>query len=117
MISEELLKELRTKLEEEKLKLENNIGRIAKPTGTPGDYETNFNELGTDKEDNATEVEEYSDNLAVETSLEEQLKEIGDALKRMDEGRYGICENCNEEIDIERLKAYPAARSCIKCGK
>jgi DnaK suppressor protein len=115
MISEELKKELKIKLEEEKEKLEKELGKIAKPTGTPGDYETQFDELGTDKEDNATESEEYSDNLAVETSLEEQLREVEDALERIEKGTYGICKNCNEEIDIERLKAYPAAKACIKC--
>lgn len=115
MISEELKKELKIKLEEEKSKLEGNLAKIARPTGTPGDYETNFDELGTDKDDNATEVEEYSDNLAIETSLEGQLKDIDDALERMEKGTYGICEDCKEEIDIERLKAYPSARTCIKC--
>lgn len=115
MISEELKKELKEKLEEEKAKLEKNLSKIAKPTETPGDYETNFDELGTDKDDNATEVEEYADNLSVETSLEEQLKDVDEALDRIEKGTYGICDNCNEEIDIERLKAYPAAKTCIKC--
>ncbi|MFA5777640.1 MAG: TraR/DksA C4-type zinc finger protein [Parcubacteria group bacterium] len=115
MISEELKKELKVKLGDEKAKLEKELGKIAKPTGTPGDYETQFNELGTDREDNATEIEEYSDNLAVETSLEESLKDINEALERIESETYGICENCKEEIDIERLKAYPAAKACIKC--
>jgi DnaK suppressor protein len=115
MIGEELKKELKTKLEDEKSKLEANLGKIARPTGTPGDYETQFNELGTDKEDNATEMEEYGDNLAVETSLEEQLKDVDEALERIEKGTYGFCENCKEEIDIERLKVYPAAKTCIKC--
>jgi len=66
-------------------------------------------------EDNATEVEEYADNLALESSLEKQLKEINAALLDMEHGIYGICKNCNHEIAIERLKAYPAARTCIKC--
>ena len=116
MISEELKAELKKKLEEEKGRLEEELGKIAKPTGTPGDYETQFDELGTDREDNATEVEEYSDNLAVETNLEDQLKDVNEALERMEKGTYGVCENCNEEIDTERLKVYPAAKTCVKCG-
>ena len=115
MISEELKKELKAKLEEEKVKLEKDLGKIARPTGNEGDFETKFDELGTDKDDNATEMEEYGDNLAVETSLEEQLKEVDEALERMEKGTYGFCENCKEEIDIERLKVYPAAKTCIKC--
>ena len=115
MINEEMKAKLKAKLEEEKKKLEGELGKIAKPTGTPGDFETKFNEIGTDKDDNATEVEEYADNLSVETSLENQLRDVNDALKKIEKGTYGICENCNEEIDIERLKIYPAARVCIKC--
>jgi DnaK suppressor protein len=115
MVSIELQKELKTKLEEEKIKLEEELLKIAKPTGTPGDFETKFSEIGTDKDDNATEVEEYADNLSIETNLERQLKDVKDALERMEKGTYGICENCNGEIDAERLKAYPSARVCIKC--
>lgn len=115
MINEEIKSELKAKLEEEKKKLEKELGNIAEPTETSGDFETKFDEIGTDKDDNATEVEEYTDNLAVETNLENQLKDVIDALKRMEDGTYGICENCHEEIDVERLKIYPAARVCIKC--
>ncbi len=115
MINEEIKAELKAKLEEEKTKLEKDLGNIAEPTETPGDFETKFDEIGTDKDDNATEVETYADNLSVETSLENQLKDIRNALKRMEDGTYGICENCHQEIDIERLKIYPAARVCIKC--
>ena len=115
MLSEEIKKELKMKLEEEKSKLEKDLGKIAKPTGTEGDYETKFDEIGTDREDNATEVEEYADNLSVETSLEGQLKDVDEALERMEYGTYGICDNCKEEIDIERLKVYPAAKTCIRC--
>jgi RNA polymerase-binding transcription factor DksA len=37
------------------------------------------------------------------------------ALKRMDEGIYGICPDCGEEISEDRLIALPYAKSCIKC--
>lgn len=115
MINEEIKAELKAKLEEEKTKLEKDLGNIAEPTGIPGDFETKFDEIGTDKDDNATEVETYADNLSVETSLENQLKDIRNALKRMEDGSYGMCENCHQEINIERLKIYPAAKVCIKC--
>lgn len=115
MINEEMKAELKAKLEEEKAKLEKELGNIAKPTGTPGDFETKFEEIGTDKDDNATEVETYADNLSVETSLENQLKDVREALKKMENETYGICENCHQEIDAERLRIYPAAKVCIKC--
>jgi DnaK suppressor protein len=45
----------------------------------------------------------------------EKLHGIDEALLRIDEGEYGICEECEEEIPIGRLKAMPFARHCVKC--
>lgn len=110
------LLELKEMLLKEKGELEENLLRIAKPIDKKeGDYETSFDDIGTDREDNATEVGEYTDNLSVEVTLEKRLQEIIDALSRMENGTYGFCENCNKEIDIERLRANPAAKTCIKC--
>ena len=43
------------------------------------------------------------------------IRKIQAALKRMDDGIYGICEECGEEISIPRLKARPVTRLCINC--
>ncbi len=40
---------------------------------------------------------------------------IQEALQRLDDGAYGICEQCGEEIGIERLKARPVTTLCINC--
>jgi DnaK suppressor protein len=40
---------------------------------------------------------------------------IQEALSRIDEGTFGICEECGEEIGIERLKARPVTTLCIEC--
>jgi DnaK suppressor protein len=115
-IEPKVLSELKEALLQEKTKLEENLGRIAKPLDKKaGDYETSFEDIGTDREDNTTEVEQYTDNLPVEITLEKKLQDIIDALKKMDDGTYGICANCNQEIDIERLRANPAAKTCISC--
>ena len=45
----------------------------------------------------------------------EKVRNIDEALARLDEGEYGICEDCEEEIPIGRLKAMPFARLCVKC--
>jgi RNA polymerase-binding protein DksA len=114
-IEPKILEELKNKLLEEKTKLEGELSRFARPTEIPGDYETKFDDIGTDVDENASEVEEYTDNLALENTLEKRLKEIIEALERISSGTYGMCENCKQEIDLERLRAYPAARTCIKC--
>ena len=44
---------------------------------------------------------------------EGELKEIDDALRRLDHGSYGICEECGKPIDEARLEAVPWARYCV----
>jgi len=115
-LDQKTLAELKASLLKEKLELEKNLEQIATPLDKKsGDYETSFEEIGTDKEDNATEIEQYSDNFSVETILEKKLQNIIEALKKMEAGTYGTCENCRKEIDIARLKANPSAKTCLKC--
>lgn len=110
------LAEFKKLLLKEKVGLEENLAHIAKPIDKKkGDYETTFDNLGTDREDNTTEVEEYAENLSVETTLEERLQNVISALERIENGTYGFCDNCQKEIDIERLRANPSAKTCIKC--
>ncbi len=45
----------------------------------------------------------------------EKVRNIDEALARLEEGEYGICEDCEEEIPLGRLKAMPFARLCVKC--
>jgi len=115
-LDKKVIEELKMLLLKEKGELENNLSRIARPVDKKeGDYETTFEEIGSDKDDNATEVDQYTGNVSVEISLEKQLQDVLDALKRIENGTYGICENCKKEIGIERLQANPSARICINC--
>ena len=45
----------------------------------------------------------------------EKVHAIDEALLRIEEEEYGICEECEEEIPLGRLKAMPFARHCVKC--
>jgi len=53
---------------------------------------------------------------ALAGTLAESLREIEDALAKLDEGTYGLCESCGSEIAPARLEAMPAARLCITCA-
>ena len=108
------LSQLKEKLETRKIHLELELGRIAKPTDTPGDYETKFEVIGDDPDENATEVEVYVENLAVEGALESELKDVQAALLKMVNGSYGICEETGKEIPLERLEANPSARTVVE---
>ncbi len=117
MIDEKAKKELKGILENQKIRMEKELNRFAHPTENPENFETRFTDIGSSRDENATEVEGYVDDLALESNLEGQLKEVNDALEKVEKGNYGICENCGQEISMDRLKAYPAAKVCIKCGK
>lgn len=60
-------------------------------------------------------------NLAFELRLRDReqklLKKIDKALKKIEDGTYGICEICGEEIDEKRLIARPEATLCIECKR
>jgi DnaK suppressor protein len=43
------------------------------------------------------------------------LMALDEALRRVDKGTYGVCEECEEKIPVRRLEAFLAARLCIKC--
>lgn len=54
-------------------------------------------------------------NMALRATAEERIREIDDALSRMDAGSYGICENCSKPIPPERLEALPFATRDVAC--
>ena len=49
------------------------------------------------------------------TRQQNLLKVVQEALRRIDEGSYGICEDCGEEIPVGRLTAMPFALRCVEC--
>ncbi len=64
-----------------------------------------------------------SDNYEMENTLglvdseRKLIEEIDDALERIEDGTYGICEGTGEPIPKERLKAIPWARYCVACAR
>jgi len=62
-------------------------------------------------------IYEWEFNLALRQSLETKAKSIRAALRKMQEGGYGICEVCGQEIDAERLAVLPHTTLCIKCAQ
>ncbi|NTW89416.1 MAG: hypothetical protein HGB37_00695 [Candidatus Moranbacteria bacterium] len=116
-VSSEFLEEMKEALLLEKSRMEAELGRFADRTDIPGDYETRFEDIGNDRDDNATEVEQYADNIALEENLEGQLSEVNEAISRIDAGTYGVCVSCGADIEEGRLRAYPAAKECMACLK
>ncbi len=104
-------------LKEEKKKLEKQLSSFARESKkVKGEWDAIKPEFdGGHLEEEADEVEEYSTLLALERTLEEELKNVNLALARIKKGKYGICGKCKKPIPQGRLKAYPRARYCTKC--
>lgn len=88
----------------EKNKLENEIKRLDK-----------FPSYGNSEDDNAQEVEDFGGNLGIDKQLRKLLTEINLALEKIKNGKYGYCDNCHQLIDKARLRAFPAATTCLNC--
>jgi DnaK suppressor protein len=55
--------------------------------------------------------------LTLVRSLRDTLRDVEQALGRMDAGTYGLCERCGQPIADERLEALPAAPLCMSCKR
>ena len=116
-----LIQELKKKLESDKKVVKGELEEIAKKDPhLKDDWDSKFPKLngefgGAALETGADEVEAYGNRLPVEYALELKLRDINIALEKIKKGGYGKCENCKKDIDIARLKVYPAARICMDC--
>jgi len=118
-MEKKLVEELKEKLEIEKKSIQKELGTFANEDKTlKHNWDTRYpNREDGDKDEEADEVQEYDNALSLEHSLELKLKDVNNALEKIEKGGYGICENCGKEIDKERLLACPEAKICLRCGE
>lgn len=64
----------------------------------------------------ATVAFEREQLAALLAQARQHLADVDDALRRLAQGRYGICERCGGRIAAERLEALPATRLCVGCA-
>lgn len=72
--------------------------------------------LDSDSEEQATQLENRDVELALDDEARAELADIERALARIEEGNYGVCQDCGKDIPPARLDAYPAATSCVDCA-
>lgn len=72
-------------------------------------------ELEYDAEEGDPDLYEREKILALLRNLEQKVESIEYALSLMEEGTYGICERCGQEISPERLEALPHTTLCVQC--
>jgi DnaK suppressor protein len=72
-------------------------------------------EVYADPADRATVESDRSFTLRLRDRERRLIKKIQEAIERIDDGSYGACEECGEDIGVPRLKARPVTTLCIKC--
>lgn len=77
-------------------------------TGELSSYDNHPGDLGT-------ETFETEKNFSFRNNDKYVIDEIDDAIKRIDDGTYGVCEHCGKEIHEDRINLIPYVRSCIEC--
>ena len=65
--------------------------------------------------DVASDTYDREFSLGLASNERQSLYELDDAIKKIEEGTFGICEECKSVITKTRLKAVPFARLCVKC--
>ncbi len=105
---------MKKNLRKGQLDIKKELGKVAKMV-SGNKYRASFPEYGNKEDENAAEMAEYEEHLALQKKLSQRLEETDEALKRIEENHYGVCESCNQLIDKARLGVNPAATLCINC--
>jgi len=107
----------RKKLEEEKLRLESEMGNIGrKNPSVPNDWEPAPLEINMESDivDQTDAVMKQENDIAILADLEARYDTIISALSRIENKTFGKCEICGDEISATRLEADPSATTCVK---
>jgi len=115
MLDKKFIKQRKNQLLKEKKRIEKELKEVAKKKKDSQKYEAIFVDIGDKKDESATEVTLYSEYITLKEELEKNLAAINNALNKIEQGTYGICEICGKEIETKRLEAFPEATLCIKC--
>jgi DnaK suppressor protein len=114
-MDKEVLDELRAQLERER---EQQLAQLEDYGADP--YGEAVRDLGGSEEgfaDSGQVAEQRSEALAQIEQARSRLQQVDAALKRMDEGTYGVCADCGREIDPARLEARPLSIRCVECAQ
>jgi RNA polymerase-binding protein DksA len=116
IMDQETLNQIKQELMERKKRIVEDLNDISREDSHEADKRSaKFPEYGDKPDENAQEISEYTTTVETERILEKTLSDIDKSLKSIDDGKYGICKYCGQEINPKRLLARPTASSCIEC--
>jgi DnaK suppressor protein len=107
-MEKELLEKFKTQLMEKRDAILNEAGKTLSEM-------TDQNSNVPDPNDRATIESDRSFELRIRERERKLLGKIEEALERVEEGSFGICEECGEDIGMKRLEARPVTTLCIDC--
>ena len=93
-------------LEKQLQELQSDFGKEMQSMGSPALADIN---------DQATLESERSFELRIKDRERKLIGKVQEALKKISDGTYGVCESCGEQIAIKRLQARPVTSYCINC--
>lgn len=91
------------------------VGRVN--PDNPNDWQATPAKMSIDNADSsevADGIEEFEENTAILKQLEIRFNEVKTALQRIEDGAFGLCDQCGKEIEEGRLNANPAATTCME---
>ncbi|MCB9091940.1 MAG: TraR/DksA family transcriptional regulator [Halobacteriovoraceae bacterium] len=80
------------------------------------DKKRKYGALNADFEEQASQLENDEVVDALDDMERSELSQINRALVKIQQNKYGTCENCGTTISEKRLEALPYASKCIKCS-
>lgn len=110
-------KKIKEKLEKERDVLLEEMKDMGKLNAETGEWEAIPEELEvpeTDENDKADRFEDFEARSSMMRTLEPRLDNILKALKGLNRESFGKCEVCKKDIEMTRLEANPAAKTCKK---
>lgn len=95
--------------------LTNRLEELLEHAGNTVSGMTATKENFPDPSDRASLEEDRNFMLRIRDRENKLIKKIKKALERIDDGTFGVCEKCGEDISIKRIKARPVTAQCIDC--
>jgi RNA polymerase-binding transcription factor DksA len=114
-LTKQEISDLRVRLEDERTQLDTQLATIVEESFAASQSDMS-GDVGLDDEsaDAGTATFEREKDLSIENNVRDLLQKIERALRRMDDGSYGICDICGKPIEKARVKALPYVDLCIK---
>jgi YteA family regulatory protein len=115
-MEQERKRELRRLLEREEGRLEETLANLERNLAqSQKDSVQELSSYDQHSTDLGSETFERSKDVGLRDNARLELAMVHEAMERLEDGTYGICESCGLPIDIDRLRALPAATTCVRC--